>query len=87
MTSDRPQEDTLSCAEFVELVTEYLEGALDRWTEGRFVLHATECDGCATYLDQLRETVRVAGLLRPEDIDPVVRDRLLAAFAGWTRDG
>ena len=34
----------LTCAEFVELVTDYLE-ALDRETEGRFVLHATLCDG------------------------------------------
>lgn len=87
MTTDEPRQDTLSCAEFVELVTDYLEGALDRWTEGRFVLHATNCDGCATYLGQLRETIRVAGQIRPEDIDPDVRDRLLAEFADWRREG
>ena len=85
MTSDESQEDTLSCAEFVELVTDYLEGVLDRWTEGRFVLHATNCPGCETYLDQLRETIRLSGRLSPEDIDPTVRDRLLAEFAGWKR--
>jgi len=78
-------EEPLSCAEFVELVTDYLEGALDRWTEGRFVLHATQCPGCEVYLDQFRETIRVAGRLQPEDIDPVARDRLLAEFAGWKR--
>lgn len=87
MSSDEPIEDTLSCAEFVELVTDYLEGALDRWTEGRFVLHATRCQGCDTYLAQIRETVRVSGRLRPEDIDPVVRDRLMAEFADWKREG
>lgn len=83
MSGDLPSEDSLSCAEFVSLVTEYLEGALDRWTEGRFVLHATNCDGCETYLGQFRETMRIAGRLRPEDIDPDVCDRLLAEFATW----
>jgi hypothetical protein len=78
-------DEPLSCREFVELVTDYLEGALDRWTEGRFVLHATQCPGCETYLDQFRETIRVAGRLTPEDIDPVARDRLLAEFATWKR--
>ena len=75
----------MTCAEFVELVTDYLEGAMDRWTEGRFALHATLCPGCETYLDQFRETIRVAGRLTPEDVAPDVRDRLLDAFAGWRR--
>jgi hypothetical protein len=84
MTGDRGDEP-LTCAEFVELVTDYLEGAMDRWTEGRFVLHATACPGCETYLDQFRETIRVAGRLVPDDLDGEVRDRLLAAFASWKR--
>ena len=42
----------LTCAEFVELVTDYLEGALDRETEARFVLHATQCEGCETYQNE-----------------------------------
>lgn len=85
MSDDLAPDDTLSCAEFVELVTDYLEGALDRDTEGRFVLHATRCPGCETYLDQFRETIRVAGRLSPDDLDPQVRDRLLAEFATWKR--
>ena len=86
MTDER-LEQPLSCAEFVELVTDYLEGALDRWTEGRFALHATRCAGCDTYLEQIRETVRVAGRLDPEDVDPIAIDRLLAEFADWKRGG
>lgn len=85
MSTEEPPEDTLSCAEFVELVTDYIEGELDRWTEGRFVLHATRCRGCETYLDQFRETIRIAGRLRPDDVDPVVRERLLVEFADWKR--
>ncbi len=73
----------LTCAEFVELVTDYLEGALDRETEGRFALHATQCAGCETYLAQFRETIRVSGRIAPESIDPEARDRLLEAFRDW----
>jgi hypothetical protein len=74
---------SLSCAEFVELVTDYLEGELDRDTEGRFVLHATRCKGCEIYLEQFRETIRVLGRLRPEALDATTLDRLLEAFHDW----
>jgi hypothetical protein len=73
----------LTCAEFVELVTDYLEGALDRDTEGRFVEHATRCEGCARYLDQFRETIRTVGRLDPDAIDPETCNRLLAVFRDW----
>jgi anti-sigma factor RsiW len=75
----------LTCAEFVELVTDYLEGSLDQDTERRFVAHAEVCPGCELYLEQIRETIREVGLVTPETIDPAARDRLLAAFRGWAR--
>ena len=74
---------SLTCEEFVELVTDYLEGALDRDTEGRFVLQATQCPGCETYLDQFRDTIRTVGRLAPESIDPATLTRLLDAFRDW----
>jgi anti-sigma factor RsiW len=70
----------VTCAEFVELVTAYLEGALDRDTEQRFVEHIAICDGCDRYLQQIRETVSQLGRLPSE-----ARDRLLAAFRSWPR--
>jgi hypothetical protein len=73
----------ISCAEFVELVTDYLEGALDRDTEGRFVEHVTRCAGCERYLDQFRETIRAVGRLDVEAIDPETCNRLLAVFQDW----
>lgn len=75
----------LTCAEFVELVTDYLEGALDRDTEGRFADHATRCEGCERYLDQFRETIRAVGRLQAEAIDPDTCTRLLAAFEDWAQ--
>ena len=76
----------MTCAELVELVTDYLEGALDRDTEARFVLHATSCPGCETYLDQFRATIAALGTLPPETLDDRVRDDLLDAFRGWRDD-
>lgn len=75
--------DTLTCAEFVELVTDYLEDSLAPETKDRFQRHVLECDGCDAYLDQIRETIRVVGRIEPERIDPVTLDRLLDAFHDW----
>jgi predicted anti-sigma-YlaC factor YlaD len=75
----------LSCAEFVELVTAYLEGALDRDTEARFAEHAAECGGCERYLDQIRESIRLTGQITPETLSTQARDALLAAFRDWPR--
>jgi anti-sigma factor RsiW len=73
----------MNCNEFVELVTAYLEGALDAETERRFVGHIAECDGCDRYLDQIRTTVSALGDLPAERLGPDVRDELLSAFRSW----
>ena len=76
----------MTCAEFVELVTAYLEGALDRDTEQRFVEHIAICDGCDRYLQQIRETVAQLGRLPSEEsLSGEARDRLLTAFRSWPR--
>jgi len=73
----------LNCDEFVELVTAYLEGALDAETERRFVEHLAECDGCDRYLSQLRTTRDALGELPADSLSGQARDRLLAAFREW----
>ncbi len=75
----------LVCREVVELVSDYLEGALDERDRVRFEAHLTACDGCTAYLEQMRQTVRVAGTLAPEALDPVFRARLVDAFRDWRR--
>jgi anti-sigma factor RsiW len=47
MTVDVEQ---LSCQELVELVTDYLEGALSPVDAARFEDHIGRCTGCAAYL-------------------------------------
>ena len=73
----------LTCEEFVELVTDYLEGALDPEDSTRFERHAGACPGCDTYLEQFRETIRLTGRIEPEQVDPATLDRLLSAFRDW----
>jgi anti-sigma factor RsiW len=72
--------DAMDCNELVELVTAYLDGALDADTRDRFDAHLAECDGCAHYLQQFRETVRTVGKIGDDELDPAFRNRLLDAF-------
>jgi anti-sigma factor RsiW len=69
----------------VEIVTDYLEGRLDPVAQARFDRHLGDCEGCAMYLDQIRQTIRVTGTLTEEHVSQEARDKLLAAFRGWRR--
>jgi anti-sigma factor RsiW len=75
----------MNCDEFVELVTDYLDGALDDATEQRLLAHLAGCDGCERYLDQIRETVRTLSTLPAQSLPGQARDRLLAAFRDFHR--
>jgi predicted anti-sigma-YlaC factor YlaD len=74
-----------SCQELVELVSDYLEGALDPEQVARFEEHLSICEGCRTYLDQMRATISLAGSLTEESLPSPARDRLLVAFRDWKR--
>ena len=75
--------EQLSCQELVELVTSYLEGALPELERERFEHHLSKCDGCGTYVEQMRATIRLTGTLRPGDLSPEAEHKLLAAFRDW----
>ena len=73
----------LTCAELVELVTEYFEGALATDDAERFEEHLTLCPACLAHFDQMRATVAATGRLREDDLATELVDGLLAAFRGW----
>ncbi len=77
---------TLTCAELVEQVTTYLDRALDPDAERRFEQHLGECPGCATYVEQCRQTARLVATLAPQGVPVPARDELLAAFRDRGRD-
>jgi anti-sigma factor RsiW len=75
--------EQLSCQELVELVTDYLDGALPPPDRARFEAHIAECDGCRAYLEQIRATITLTGTLVSEQIDPAAEAALLQAFRNW----
>ena len=75
----------LTCRELVELVTDYLEGALDDDTVRRFDEHLALCPGCVTYLDQMRETASRLGTIPVESVSGEMRASLLSAFRDFRR--
>jgi anti-sigma factor RsiW len=74
----------LACRDIVELVTAYLEHALSPVDRERFEEHLVFCDGCSTYLEQMRETVAATGRLEPAALPRELEERLLEAFRGWS---
>jgi anti-sigma factor RsiW len=75
--------EQLSCQELVELVTDYLEGALSETDQGRFDDHIGRCDPCTIYLEQMRQTIELVGHLPAEALSREAESALLEAFRGW----
>lgn len=73
----------LTCQELVELVTEYLEGTLSPADRARFEAHLRGCDGCTTYLEQMRQLIAVLGKLTEETIPEDASRTFLDAFRDW----
>ena len=77
----------LSCRELVDLVTDYLEGALSDLDERRFEGHIAGCEACTMYLDQMRDTLEMLGHLTTDSISPEAERELVAAFRDWHSGG
>ena len=77
----------LTCREVIDLLTDYVEDALPEQERRRVEAHLATCDGCTTYLEQMRETIRLTGMLTEEQIPGAERELLLDAFRDWTRPG
>jgi anti-sigma factor RsiW len=73
----------LVCRQAVELVTDYLDGALSHSDRARFEAHVADCPHCTTYLEQIRTTIAVTGRIEPESLDPQVQDELIALYRKW----
>ena len=69
----------VTCQQFVELVTEYFEGALDPRTMSQVEEHLVMCDWCVTYVEQMQATIASLRELQ-EKPSPEPPDSLLAAL-------
>lgn len=77
---------TIACREVVELVSDYLEGALPRGERRRLERHLAGCPHCTEYLAQMRETIRLTGRIVPEDFSPQMREEFTELFRRWRED-
>ncbi len=71
------------CREAVELVTDYLEGALSARDRARLEAHLADCPHCTEYLRQMRVTIDALGRVEPESLSPDARDELVALYRRW----
>ena len=81
---DQHRHDEIVCQAFVEVVTDYLEGALPE--DGRDLVeeHLVICDACKTYLEQIEATVEaLPDAVRDEPVPDETRAALLSAFREW----
>ncbi len=71
----------LTCQEFVELLSDYFEAALDEPTVSRVEEHLALCGGCMTYLDQMNATLAALRRLPREQV-PGELHRAIASALG-----
>jgi len=81
-----PTPKDLTCQELVELVTDYLDVALPERDRARFEAHLLDCDECPLYLEQIRATIRIVGVLTEHQMLQTTKDDLLRRFSTWKRD-
>jgi anti-sigma factor RsiW len=79
----RLRKSGLVCQEMVELITDYLEGALSRSQRRRFEAHIAGCEHCTEYLEQMRATIRLTGRLREDDLTPEMRSEFAELYRRW----
>jgi anti-sigma factor RsiW len=77
----------LPCQQVVEMITDYLEGALSRSRRRRLEAHLAGCEHCAEYIEQMRETIRLTGRLRAQDLTPEMSEELTAIYRRWRSEG
>lgn len=82
MTDSKPM---LSCAQVVQLVTDYVEGELDSADRLRFEEHVGICPPCRGFLSQMRVTRRVVGSVPHEPVPAALEQALVDAFQDWTQ--
>ncbi len=73
----------LVCQQAVELVTDYLEGALSRRDRRRFESHLGACPNCRAYLEEISTTIQLAGAMEPHDLTSAARADLIELYRRW----
>ena len=73
----------MACNELVDVITDYLEGALPAADRRRFEAHLRDCPFCTTYVEQMLATVARLGEQPRDTLSADARAGVLEAFRGW----
>ena len=73
----------IMCQQVVELITDYLEGALSGGERARLEAHLAACPHCSEYLAQMRVTIELAGRVEPAALSPAARRDLVHLYRQW----
>jgi anti-sigma factor RsiW len=73
----------LTCRELVEMVTDYLEGALPPDRHAELVAHLEGCEDCLRYLAQLQATRQVLASVPLPTLADHARTEAVDAFREW----
>jgi anti-sigma factor RsiW len=79
-------EREITCQELTEVLTDYLEGVMPAEDRLRLEAHLATCEGCVSYVTQMRQTIRTMRELRSEHVEATVPDDVLEAFRAWRRN-
>jgi anti-sigma factor RsiW len=71
------------CRQAVELMSDYLEGALSERDRDRLEAHLSDCPHCSEYLSQLRATIDALGRATPDDLPDDAVDELVELYRRW----
>ena len=80
MTPPAPIPRDVACIELVEMLTNYLEGALPPDEVAAVEAHLQKCPPCQVYLAQMRATISALGSVPVDTLSADAQDTLLAAF-------
>lgn len=77
----------MPCRDVVELVTAYLEEALEPGDRERLEAHLARCEHCTAYVAQIRTTIQLTGRVELDDLSPPAREALGEVFRAWAAGG
>jgi len=70
----------LTCKQFLEELTDYLDENADAEVRSRLETHITECPNCWVICDTTKKTIQIYKGMEPYQIPSDVEERLMAAL-------
>ncbi len=70
----------LTCKDFLNELTDYLDDRCDAALKAELHQHVSECPNCWVIVDTTKKTIQVYKGMEPQDIPGEVKSRLMAAL-------